>query len=57
MSEPGTPPVVGIIGGSFVPVLMLILWLGGAFAPRCPSPFKKGGDPTKASTTEVTGRA
>ena len=30
----------GIIGGCFVPVLMCILWLSGAFAPKCPSPLK-----------------
>lgn len=31
----------GIIGGCFVPFLILILWMGGAFAPKCPSPIKK----------------
>lgn len=30
-----------IIGGSFVPVLMLVLWFSGSFGPRCPSPFAK----------------
>ena len=30
----------GIVGGAFVPTLVLILWLGGAFGPKCPSPFK-----------------
>ncbi len=30
-----------IVGGSFVPVLMLLLWLSGAFGPKCPSPLAK----------------
>ena len=34
--------VAGIIGGCFVPVLLCILWLSGAFASKgCPSPFFK----------------
>ena len=28
----------GIVGGCFVPVLMCLLWMGNAFAPKCPSP-------------------
>ena len=36
----------GIIGGSFVPVLMLVLWLGGAFGKKCPSPLRKSGSVT-----------
>ena len=32
--------VGGIIGGCFVPVLLCILWLGGAFGDKCPSPLK-----------------
>lgn len=31
----------GIVGGCFVPVLMLVLWLGGAFGPKCPSPCQR----------------
>lgn len=32
----------GIVGGAFVPTLMFILWMGGAFAKYgCPSPLKK----------------
>ena len=33
--------VGGIVGGCSVPVLMLILWMAGVFAPKCPSPLKK----------------
>ena len=34
--------VAGIISGCFVPVLLCILWLSGAFASKgCPSPFFK----------------
>ena len=43
-----TPPsscgggcIGGIVGGSFVPMLMLLLWLGGAFGGRCPSPLRR----------------
>ena len=31
----------GIIGGCFVPTLLFMLWIGGVFAPKCPSPFAK----------------
>jgi hypothetical protein len=27
----------GIVGGSFVPLLLLVLWLSGAFGAKCPS--------------------
>ena len=33
--------VGGIVGGCFVPMLMLGLWLSGAFGPKFPSPIKK----------------
>jgi len=36
----GTGCIGGIVGGSFVPVLLLILWLSGAFGKKCPSPCK-----------------
>ena len=53
--------VGGIVGGCFVPVLMLILWLSGAFASKgCPSPFAKNAGavtPSKGSGTEMTGTA
>ena len=53
--------VGGVVGGCFVPVLMLILWLSGAFASKgCPSPFaKKEGAayPSKKVGTEMTGTA
>ena len=47
--------VGGIVGGCFVPVLMLILWLSGAFAKKgCPSPFaKKAEDGIKVEMTNV----
>jgi len=50
--------VGGIIGGCFVPVLMCILWLSGAFGPKCPSPFARkkdaaGAGPTFSSATEM----
>ena len=40
----------GIIGGCFVPVLVCILWLSGAFEPRCRSPLR----PKKGATTPTT---
>ena len=40
----------GIIGGISVPLLMLILWLSGVFAPKCPSPFAKK-EPKDAGVT------
>jgi len=33
--------VGGIVGGAFVPVLLLALWLGGAFGSKCPSPCSR----------------
>ena len=49
----------GIVGGCFVPVLMLILWMSGAFAPRCNSPFVKeaGADPTNAGVEVQVNRS
>ena len=29
---------MGAIGGSFASILLCILWVAGAFEPRCPSP-------------------
>jgi hypothetical protein len=35
----------GIVGGCFVPTLLFILWIGGAFGNKCPSPCAKKGSP------------
>ena len=66
-SEPAPPPpsdpsssssgcdggcIGGIIGGCFVPVLLCILWLSGAFGDKCPSPLKP-----KAKQAQVAGMA
>ena len=46
--------VGGIVGGIFVPVLVLGLWMGGAFAPKCPSPLtRKTPKSVVATTTSV----
>lgn len=52
----------GIIGGCFVPTLLFILWMGGAFAPKCPSPCaartkKDAGDVTMTSIETEAGSA
>ena len=31
----------GIVGGCFVPVLLVVLWLSNAFGPKCPAPSLK----------------
>ena len=48
--------VGAVVGGTFVPILMLALWLCGAFGPRCASPLKskKG---TAASDVTFTSSA
>jgi len=39
----GAGCIGGIVGGAFVPTLMFILWMSGAFTKYgCPSPCKKG---------------
>ena len=68
-APPGAPAggcgggcIGGIVGGGFVQVLLLILWLSGAFGDKCPSPLNKG-RPQKppshatASGVVLTGRS
>ena len=43
----------GVIGGCFVPVLVLVLWLSGAFGPKCPSPFAKKPKPDATSDAGI----
>jgi len=67
-SSPVSPPssssgcdggcVGGIVGGCFVPVLMCILWLSGAFAKfGCASPFVKKSKDAGVTMTNINGTA
>ena len=61
---PATPPggsiggtIGAIVGGCFVPVLVCILWLSGAFGSKCPSPLKKKPTEKQMTNIEVVGSA
>ena len=47
---------VGAIAGGVVPLIACILWLSGAFGPRCPSPWRarRGGGPPKPNASKAT---
>jgi len=47
----------GIIGGCFVPTLLCILWLAGAFGDKCPSPCKKKEEKQPTFSNTNTGQA
>ena len=44
-------------GGCFVPFLMFVLWMTGAFAPKCPAPGAKKQADVQAKDVAVANSA